>query len=277
MGVSFVLTRESTLPVSETTDQPQSSGALLRPLVARQFRRVIRRRPHEHPFRTRIQDQLIRSLKDHERELVEAQQLTHLGTWAWDTVSGELTWSDELYRIFELSREEFTPSCHEVLRRVRSSHRAQSRAAMQAALVDGEPCAFECPITLASGAQRWIRTVGVVDVAPGAPVRMHGTAQDITDFRMSDPAEATLAAGESALHDPLTGLASWHLFANRTAAALARATRDGSSTALLIIDIDQLHDVNDQFGHETGDLRAGGYRPTDRRGVPLVRHDRSAA
>jgi diguanylate cyclase (GGDEF)-like protein len=201
-----------------------------------------------------IQEQLVRSLRDHERELVEAQRLTHLGTWAWDTVSGELTWSDELYRIFGLSREEFTPSCHEVLRRVRSSHRARSRAAMQAALVDGEPCAYECPITLSSGAQRWIRTVGVVDVAPGAPVRMHGTAQDITDFGMSDPAAATLSAGESALHDPLTGLANWHLFANRTAAALARATRDGSSTALLIIDIDQLHDVNDQFGHETGDL-----------------------
>jgi diguanylate cyclase (GGDEF)-like protein len=55
------------------------------------------------------------------------------------------------------------------------------------------------------------------------------------------------------LYDPLTGLANWHLFADQTAGALARAARAGWSTALLAVDLDEFHKVNDQFGHESGD------------------------
>jgi diguanylate cyclase (GGDEF)-like protein len=56
------------------------------------------------------------------------------------------------------------------------------------------------------------------------------------------------------LHDPLTGLANWQLFSDRAAAALARAGRNGWSTALLVVDIDRFHEINDEFGHASGDL-----------------------
>ena len=216
-----------------------------------------------------IHDALVRTLQDHEHELIEAQELAHVGTWAWDIVSGEVTWSEELYRIFGMRPEEFTPTYDTTLLRIRASHRDRSRGAVEAALVDGASRVYECPIILPSGAERWIRVscaVGAEAVWP--PVRMHGTTQDITDFRVT---AADSMATESTLHDPLTGLATWDLFANRTEAALARATRDGSSTALLIIDIDQLHVVNDDFGHQTGDLVLvevarrieGAFRPYD--------------
>jgi diguanylate cyclase (GGDEF)-like protein len=55
------------------------------------------------------------------------------------------------------------------------------------------------------------------------------------------------------LYDPLTGLANWHLFADQTGDALARAERAGWTTALLAVDIDEFHKVNDEFGHESGD------------------------
>jgi diguanylate cyclase (GGDEF)-like protein len=58
---------------------------------------------------------------------------------------------------------------------------------------------------------------------------------------------------EPGLHDPLTGLANWQLFAYRAATALARASRNGWSTALLVIDIDRFHQINDEFGHASGD------------------------
>ena len=34
-----------------------------------------------------------------ETALKEAQQLAQLGSWSWDLTSGEVTWSQELYRI----------------------------------------------------------------------------------------------------------------------------------------------------------------------------------
>jgi len=219
----------------------------------------------------RTQRELVRVLQAREHELVEAQRLAHVGTWAWDTVSGEVTWSDELYRIFGASSRDFAPTYDAVLGRISAGHRVRSHAAVQAALLDGRPWVDDCAITLpSSGAERWIRVSGVVDGGADPPVRMHGTAQDITEVRGADPA-VVAACGVTALRDPLTGLATWELFADRTAAALARADHGGSSTALLIIDIDQLHDVNDRFGHEAGDVVLvdiarriqGSFRPYD--------------
>jgi len=56
-----------------------------------------------------------------------------------------------------------------------------------------------------------------------------------------------------ALHDPLTSLANRTLFLDRLEHALARAEREGSSLAVLFIDLDRFKGVNDNFGHGTGD------------------------
>ncbi len=49
-----------------------------------------------------------RAVQEQDQQLVEAQRLAHLGSWTWDVVSGEVTWSDELYRIFGVNIQEFT-------------------------------------------------------------------------------------------------------------------------------------------------------------------------
>jgi diguanylate cyclase (GGDEF)-like protein len=55
------------------------------------------------------------------------------------------------------------------------------------------------------------------------------------------------------LHDPLTGLASRGLLQAQTGAALVRAVRNGWSTAVLVVDLDDFHRVNAEFGFEAGD------------------------
>lgn len=49
------------------------------------------------------------SLKETERKLLEAQKMANLGFWIWDVKSGEVEWSDEVYKIFQLDPKEFTP------------------------------------------------------------------------------------------------------------------------------------------------------------------------
>ena len=56
-----------------------------------------------------------------------------------------------------------------------------------------------------------------------------------------------------ALHDELTGLPNRRLFQDRLASSLERARRNGSQTALLLVDLDQFKQVNDAFGHHMGD------------------------
>jgi diguanylate cyclase (GGDEF)-like protein/PAS domain S-box-containing protein len=63
----------------------------------------------------------------------------------------------------------------------------------------------------------------------------------------------TEALAHQALHDALTGLANRTLFSEHVAQALASATRDHESRAVLVMDLDGFKRVNDSLGHEQGD------------------------
>lgn len=60
--------------------------------------------------------------------------------------------------------------------------------------------------------------------------------------------------GWQAMHDPLTGLPNRALVGDRLDAALRATSRDGGQVAVLFIDLHRFKDVNDEWGHETGDL-----------------------
>ena len=56
-----------------------------------------------------------------------------------------------------------------------------------------------------------------------------------------------------ALHDALTGLANRALIMDRLEQLLTRVRRNGGQAAALFIDLDGFKDVNDAYGHESGD------------------------
>ncbi len=54
-------------------------------------------------------------------------------------------------------------------------------------------------------------------------------------------------------HDALTNLPNRLLLADRIEQSLARSTRYGTKTAVLVFDVDRFKDINDSFGHPAGD------------------------
>ncbi|EJL32055.1 bifunctional diguanylate cyclase/phosphodiesterase [Novosphingobium sp. AP12] len=55
------------------------------------------------------------------------------------------------------------------------------------------------------------------------------------------------------LHDPLTDLPNRTLFSDRLGQACARARRSGDPFAVVMVDLDRFKEINDNFGHASGD------------------------
>ncbi|ADE12790.1 PAS domain S-box protein [Sideroxydans lithotrophicus] len=72
---------------------------------------------------------------------------------------------------------------------------------------------------------------------------------DITYFKEHE-AELSHVAN----HDALTGIPNRRLLSDRLGQAIAHAQRSGKTLAICYIDLDGFKDVNDRYGHETGDM-----------------------
>jgi len=71
-----------------------------------------------------------------------------------------------------------------------------------------------------------------------------------------------------ATHDLLTGLPNRAYLLDQLQQAMAQASRDGASVALLFVDLDNFKDVNDTLGHAVGDLLLLEMAARLRAGIP---------
>jgi diguanylate cyclase (GGDEF)-like protein/PAS domain S-box-containing protein len=81
--------------------------------------------------------------------------------------------------------------------------------------------------------------------------RTDGVVMNAHDVTVQRALEERLRS--DALHDALTGLWNRSAFMEHADTALARASRDGSTIAVLFVDLNGFKQINDAFGHDFGD------------------------
>ncbi|MDH4320221.1 MAG: response regulator [Desulfobulbaceae bacterium] len=125
---------------------------------------------------------LYRDLKQSEENLKAAQRIAKLGSWTYHIDSDTLTWSDEIYRIFGLTPQEFGATYEAFLAAVHPDDRAAVDRSHQAAIADKVRHDIEHRIVLPTGAIRVVQERAEVFYdAAAVPRKMVGTVQDITD------------------------------------------------------------------------------------------------
>jgi serine phosphatase RsbU (regulator of sigma subunit)/PAS domain-containing protein/anti-sigma regulatory factor (Ser/Thr protein kinase) len=119
------------------------------------------------------------ALRESEANLNKAQAIAHIGSWHLDVGRDRLTWSDEVFRIFDVPPG--TPLTYEMfLGVVHPADRATVDQAWAAAM-RGAPYDIEHRIVV-HGAVKWVRERAEVEFdRGGGAVRGVGTVQDITE------------------------------------------------------------------------------------------------
>jgi PAS domain S-box-containing protein len=140
--------------------------------------------------------------------LAEAQEVARIGSWEWCIATNRATWSDELYRLHGLAPQSLEVTFESFLERVHPEEREAVARILERAKADSRPFAVDYRTTLPDGGIRWLHgRARVITDARGAPVRMVGTAQDITDRkRLDDLRDNILAAVSHELRTPLTSI-----------------------------------------------------------------------
>lgn len=114
----------------------------------------------------------------------------------------------------------------------------------------GEAWTGELSMVRSDGAIIRVRQTFTAELdARGNIRRLSTLGQDVTD---QVAAHDRLAY--QATHDSLTGLPNRSLLIDHMELALARSARDKTPVALLFLDLDRFKQINDNHGHDTGDL-----------------------
>ncbi len=182
----------------------------------------------------------LRYKKMYERASAQAQ----IGVWECDLATSRLTWTDGVYDMFELPRGSLVTR-ELVLALYDPASRREMEELRQQAIDRCSGFSLEVRVRAAGGTPKWIRLTAEVEVEDGAPVRIFGLKQDITQEHIL--LEQLRVTAE---RDALTGLANRAMFER----SLGRPGLAGARPrALVLIDLDGFKAVNDTYGHSAGD------------------------
>ena len=141
---------------------------------------------------------VLRSLRESEGRLAEAQRVAHVGHWERDLTGGQVTVSPELLRIFDLGPDyprDVSGWEAQWQSLVHPDDHEHAAGALADALHGGPRYDVEYRVVRADGQERVVHSQGdAIEPEPGRPRRMFGTVQDITEFRR---AQDELRASES--------------------------------------------------------------------------------
>ncbi len=214
-------------------------------------------------------------LATRDRELKEAHRIAGFGVWQLNLKTGATSCSASIPEIFS---REIPPFAEQRGTLLPIASWEQVQAAMTATIASGIGFDLEFPANHGNGSTLWINTkCEALRNADGEVYELRGSVLDITRRKEAELAleqnrqshlrhlESEVAERTTALVtanrelerlvriDALTNLQNRKSANERLRQEFLRLKRSGSSYAVLFMDIDHFKEINDSYGHETGD------------------------
>ena len=111
--------------------------------------------------------------------LGETQRAAQMGGWEYSYVTRELTWTDEMYRIYEADPVEFSISWDSMLAQCTPESLQRFQDACGASAAAGGLVDLELEITTLKNRRIWVRIIGHLELVDGRPFRAFGSVQNV--------------------------------------------------------------------------------------------------
>lgn len=201
----------------------------------------------------RMAAQLRQSLQEveaREARLAEAQKVAHVGSWQLDFLTQEVTWSEEMFRIYGLEPRPQAPTDEEALGLVYPEDRSTIIEALELLPKTQQPFNIDYRILRNSGETRYIKGKGqpMWDEETQHIVGAIGTVMDITDQKL---AEIALRASEAELREKTDQLQSLVIQLQKTQTQLVQ-TEKMSSLGQMVAGI--AHEINNPVSFIHGNI-----------------------
>ena len=133
------------------------------------------------------QERMTQELQRRQAYLTEAQKLSHTGSFGWNPLTGEISWSDETFRIFQLDPET-RPTLDLIFRYVHPEDVPAVQEVIERATASGKGFDFNHRLLTAGGEIRHVHVLGSPIEDESGNSEFVGAITDITERRDANAA-----------------------------------------------------------------------------------------
>jgi PAS domain S-box-containing protein len=127
--------------------------------------------------------------------LRQVGEMARIGGWEYEPKTGHLTWSDEVFRLHELTPGQ-QPGVEEAIQFYPGDAAEKVRTAFGRTCATGEPFDLRLPFVTSQNRPGWVRSMGRAELKHGRVVRVFGTLQDVSAEKQTE--QALIQAREAA-------------------------------------------------------------------------------
>lgn len=129
----------------------------------------------------------------HQQQLIaDMGKVAKIGGWEFDAQTGKGTWTAETARIHDLDPNDET-NIEKGISFYKPKSRERIEQAITEAITTGRPYQLELELVTATGAEKWVQTIGHPLLENGKVVKVRGSFQDITEKRQAEMESLRLA------------------------------------------------------------------------------------